>query len=1146
MKFFISGIRYSVLLLCLSLLISCQKEQQELGQDNPAYRQAVADFYMSLGASQTDQARFAFNKMNDVAQAFPEEAAAWANLGVYAMRQGNYDLAADRLSRALELRPEHPDILFLASILESRIGNISESIQYLKRGVEANPDHIRIRFALASELEREDDIANADEIKFHLEKLNSLVPENQVILLELARVASKERNAEDAKKYLDRLSELSANWNTDNLEQLEENFEILEEGEFIELNLGLSFLRTGLESQPVFQNDLLLVQLPPTDVGYLVNRFIDLPQPEVKVAEADLNMELDRLPLDLPEISSSWVKGVTLLEEAPPFPISIVNGEVVVDDQVRLVFPGSTEDKLPLSALTEIDYNYNFKNDIAVAGSQGFRLYRQNDDETFTDVTTTLSLNRSTINGNYRGVWAFDMDMDGDLDLLLAPVDRAPFALRNNGDGTFTEVQPFSGLDAVYDFRWADLDGDGVPEATFLTTEGNLVVFRNLRGGRFDSAESLASDKAAITISDIDANGQFDIISVQSNGLFTRHFYSIDRGVWESVTLIQGVEKELNRGRVNLFSADLDNNGALDLILSTDQSTTIWLGDQDRNPVLLEKEIPGGVTNVFDVDGNERLDLLGISPDGEPFHLKNTGTKNYFARSIRARASGLEGDQRINSFGIGGEMEVRSGLLYQKQLISSPIVHFGLGEYEEAEMLRIIWPNGSVQAEFAELGMGATIFNEQILKGSCPWLFTNDGEEIHFITDILWRSPLGLRINAQETAGVIQTLDRVRIAPGQIKPVDGVYDIRITAELWETHFFDYVSLVAVDHPVGTEVFIDERFVFPEPDLSTRLMSTPIPVARVTDESGNDYTDAVSEINENYIRPFEKTAYQGLVEEHSIEIDLNNADKPQWLLLSGWLRPTDSSINLALSQGSINPPTGLQVEVASGGGEWRMLHENYGIPAGKLKTILLDLEDVFDSSENQRIRLTTTSEIYWDGIFQADKLDENLFTETKLSAEKMDLRYRGFSDWNRAGASSPKLPTYSEISSTAQRWRDLEGFHTRFGDVSELLEEIDDRYVIMNAGDEMVLHFTALDKPEKGFTRSYLFVSDGWVKDGDYNTEASATVLPLPYHGQADYEYSGSLNLFEDPVFQRFREDWVNYHTRYITPHIFRTALLFDE
>jgi cytochrome c-type biogenesis protein CcmH/NrfG len=1128
--------------------VGCGQSEEIPLDETEAYRQAVADFYMSIGASQTDEARFAFNKMNDVAQAFPNEAAAWANLGVYAMRQGNYDLAEDRFARARDLIPDNPDILFLSSIMESRRGNISSSIEFLREGVQADPDHVRMLFALAAELEREDDVANADEIKETLTRLQGLIPENQVVILELARVAAKEQDEASARRYLDKLDELSGTWTTENREQLREAYEILDDGDFSELLFELSFLRSGLETQSVFQDDLLAVQLPPTDIGYLITRFLYLPQPEVTVAAADLDMTLERQLLDLPESDAVWVKGVTLLEEAPPFPVAISGGEVVVDNEVRLPFPGNTDGRLPLNAFTEIDYNYNFRNDIAVAGSEGFRLYHQNEDETFIDVTPRLGLRSSSVNGSYNGVWAFDMDMDGDLDLLLARTDGDPVVLRNNGDGTFTEMDSFPGSGTVIDFRWADLDGDGVPEAIILNSGGDLLVYRNLRGGRFASPEKIAEGRAAIVIADLDANGKFDILSLDETGNIHQTWLSERYKEWKEETLVESGGESFTAGGVHLLSGDIDNNGALDLILTTRERSVLWLGDENRRPVRYESDLPGGITSLFDVDGNERLDILGIDGDHRPFFLKNEGTKIYFARSIRARASGLEGDQRINSFGIGGEMEVRSGLLYQKQLISSPIVHFGLGEYEEAQMLRIVWPNGSVQAEFAELGMGATIFNEQILKGSCPWLFTSDGEEVHFITDILWRSPLGLRINALETAGVEQTLDRVRIPSDKINSVDGVYDVRITAELWETHFFDYVSLVSVDHPVGTEIFIDERFAFPAPDLSTQLMTVPEPVARVTNDQGHDLTAKVSQVDGQYIRPFTKTAYQGLTEEHSIVIELNDSaeeNPAEWLLLSGWLRPTDSSINLALSQGSIAPPQGLHVQVREGNSEWRTLHENYGFPAGKLKTILIDLEDAFHGNAGRQVKLTTTTEIYWDGIFQAGKLDNALIMETDLEPLKADLRYRGFSEWYRPDENSPKLANYGFIAGTNQRWRDLEGFHTRFGDVSKLLAEIDDRYVIMNAGDELVLNFRAIDGPPEGYQRSYVFVSDGWEKDGDYNTEASATVLPLPYHGQQEYVFTGEETLFNDPVFRRFPEDWINYHTRYITPHNFRNTLVFE-
>jgi len=49
---------------------------------------------------------------------------------------------------------------------------------------------------------------------------------------------------------------------------------------------------------------------------------------------------------------------------------------------------------------------------------------------------------------------------------------------------------------------------------------------------------------------------------------------------------------------------------------------------------------------------------------------------------------------------------------------------------------------------------------------------------------------------------------------------------------------------------------------------------------------------------------------------------------------------------------------------------------------------------------------------------------------------------------------------SSCSAPPPCWRDLEGYYTRYGDVGELLESVDDRYVIMNAGDELRLRFAA--------------------------------------------------------------------------------------
>src|SRR4029077_1893728 len=116
------------------------------------------------------------------------------------------------------------------------------------------------------------------------------------------------------------------------------------------------------------------------------------------------------------------------------------------------------------------------------------------------------------------------------------------------------------------------------------------------------------------------------------------------------------------------------------------------------------------------------------------------------------------------------------------------------------------------------------------------------------------------------------------------------------------------------------------------------------------------------------------------------------------------------------------------------------------------------------------------------------------TPVRLAPATAELRYRGFSKTDYARHDAPETPQYDHIANVGQRWRDLTGYYTRFGDVRELLSAVDDRYVIMNAGDELRLTFQAPpSRPsaasEGGFARDYVLAGDGWVKDGDYNTTA---------------------------------------------------------
>ena len=131
-----------------------------------------------------------------------------------------------------------------------------------------------------------------------------------------------------------------------------------------------------------------------------------------------------------------------------------------------------------------------------------------------------------------------------------------------------------------------------------------------------------------------------------------------------------------------------------------------------------------------------------------------------------------------------------------------------------------------------------------------------------------------------------------------------------------------------------------------------------------------------------------------------------------------------------------------------------------------------------------------------------------------------------------------------LEGTTPRWLDLEGYYTRYGDVRELLTATDDRYVIMNAGDEIRLRFQEAPAPAPGLVRDFVMIGDGWVKDGDFNTTFSRTVQPLPTHRSPRYDRRPGL-LEDDPVYRRNTSDFAQYHTRYVGPDRVRDALRGD-
>ena len=1146
----ISGFRRRAALMVLPALLSLLGGCRSSGLPKPAtraYLDEVTAFYVGLAALQVGDDVRADTTLERATQLAEGEPAGWANWGVLALRQGNFDAAAQRLGRAQNLLPQNDQIYYLLGVLESKRGDPSQAIVELRKAVQLNPRGLRAMYLLAQEVERQGDVNGEVEFQQLLQKILVQQPGNPAVLLELGRVAAKRGDNQTLHSVVTQISAGAATWPPEVQQQWAALQAVVGGPDPRAAAVRIAFLRNSLMRVPEFRQSLGVIQPTAGNEAVPFSHFLLLPSPSFAPPPADTAIRFQTTAVTSPGPTAetdpySWIGAISLTGAGAPV-IAVANSHNVrLATGAAFPFPGVSAPLLPESILP-VDFNYDFKTDLVLAGEGGVRLMRQESATSFTDVTAQTKLPPALLHAPYTGAWAIDVEADGDMDILLGGSQGPPVLLRNNGDGTFAATQPFTGISGLHGFAWADLDGDGNPDATMIDGSGVLHFFHNQRSGVFRELkppDNLPHVKA-VTVADVSGTGTLSLVAVEETGALVAISRSSGAESWNIAQL--GNAPRLAQ-QVRLRAADLDNNGAVDLLLVSiapaagdPAGALVWLGNGAQKFTLLPQPVgPPRAFDVADVNGDGRLDLLGLSSTGQAQQAMNAGEKKYQWQILRPRARQATGDQRINSFGIGGEMELRSGLLVQKQPINAPQLHFGLGNQASTDVVRILWPNGTVSAEFA-LQADQEVLTEQRLKGSCPFLFAWSGKQIDFVKDAVpWGSAIGLQIDSVGSPGIAATEEWYKIGADQLAPHDGYYDLRLTGELWETYYYDYLKLMVVDHPADTEIFTDERFVVPPVKLAITAVAHPHPIAKATDDHGDDVTQVVSKLDGKYLDTFGRGQYQGLTRDHYVEIDLGNdapASGPLWLIAQGWLHPTDSTVNIAIGQGSHQKAHALSLEVPDGRGGWRTARANLGFPAGRKKTCLFNLENVFLPGTPRKLRLRTNLEVYWDSIEWALGLPDAQLKVTRLDPSLADLHYRGYSLVKQANPSSPELPDYNRIAASTQIWRDLEGYYTRYGDVRELLAGIDDRYVIMNAGDEITLHFAQQAPPPAGWVRDYVIAGDGWIKDGDYNSTYSRTVQPLPYHAKREYnEAPGKLE--DEWVYRRHPQDWQNYHTRYVT------------
>jgi len=312
------------------------------------------------------------------------------------------------------------------------------------------------------------------------------------------------------------------------------------------------------------------------------------------------------------------------------------------------------------------------------------RLYHNNGDGTFTDVSEKLRIDPNSYYG--LGVLWLDYDRDGCLDLYVANDSSPSLLYHNNCKGGFTEVGIAAGVAYSSDGReeagmgidTADYDHDGWPD----------IVKTNFS----DDSNNLYHNNGNGVFTDFAGPAGIGPISIPFLG-FGVKFFDYDNDGWEDLFVANGhVNPQVDGQSFGVTYAERPF-----LFHSLRDGQFEELG-QKSGSALTTPRVARGLA-AADFLNNGHQDLLASMLDGAPVLLRNTrqGTDHW----LRVKTVG----SRSNRDGFGAIIQVQAGALVQTQEIranssfesaSDPRAHFGLGAATRVDTITVRWPSGAV------------------------------------------------------------------------------------------------------------------------------------------------------------------------------------------------------------------------------------------------------------------------------------------------------------------------------------------------------------------------------------------------------------------------------------------------------------------
>lgn len=1117
-----------------------------------------------------DEAEIAFKK---AIKAEPNNILNYIDLALICLNKDKFDEVEKQINAGLKIQPRNTDLMQILAASFIKQNNKPAAKRELEQILSVDDKNIPAYYML-SELAK--DNSDNDAQKFYLLKILNVNPSNIVVRLQLAELLSAGGKTDSSLFYLQSVKKIAPEFSGLADSTYKKAIGFLQKNQPAKAAYYMQQFHKIMQVTRLYASDMITMaslKLPEVNAEFNDSRFTQDDYKNIHATLQDIKFTevAQSLGLTLPTAVNTTHSALAMADDDGTGNMYVYcSFEVPGSNSIHYLFRRDIGNFNEVTSAAGIDfkaqetdaafadYDNDGYQDLFVLTTNGIVVFKNKGDGNFSRIKKDIGLN-NIADGNK--ILIADFDQDGDLDLYVGCNGANKF-FRNNGDGSFTEQAKAMNLAlpaGAKDMDFGDWDADGDLDIASVAMNGSLLLMNNDRHSKFtnytDSLKLSAYKGNAVAFADYNNDGLPDLFlggMKGGNSYLLKNTGNNGFVVDPASQVFTTALKNVNISAVAFI--DFDNDGHEDILVAGTTS------DGSKGLQLFHNDTTKGFSNVSDLlpgtaTQGQRVAIADLNLDGDDdvfmtgpaglYLLRNDGgSLNHY---MQVQLTGLTyGNSKNNRLGIGAQVELKSGDLYQLKTIRRALTNFGVGVRDSFDAVRVIWPNGWPQY-IGDPSRRQKFIEQEKLKGSCPYLFAWDGKQYKFLKDMMWRSVLGmpLAIHGKDTTYAFSDPSKeYLLIPGEnLKPKNNKYSIKITEELWEAVYFDKAELIAVDHPDSVDVFADERFVAP-PFPGKKLYSVAdkhYPVKAV-DGNNDNVLDKIKAYDFQYISNFSIGKFQGLAQDHDLVLDLGDkvSDKNLYLFLRGWIFPSDASINTSMEQADMYRQHAPSLQVIDKNGNWKTVIPNIGFPMGKDKMVIVDLSGKFLTKNDHRVRIRTNMQIYWDEIFFSNGLSKAPVNMHNLTMTDANLGYRGYSStYTKGGPFGPHWCDYYSITK-GQKWRDLTGNYTRYGNVLPLLQQADDEYIICNSGDEISIDFDATNLPvlPKGWKRDFLIYSEGWVKDGDLNTAYGQTVAPLPFHNMPSYPYTGRTAY----PYDKHKAYMQQYNTRKVSTDNFINAL----